>query len=29
MILSLEEFTKKFVWHILPQNFVKIRHYAF
>ncbi len=28
MILSLEEFTKKFVWHILPQNFVKIRHYG-
>lgn len=29
MTLSLEEFTRRFALHILPKNFVKIRHYGF
>ena len=29
MTLSLREFTRRFALHILPKNFVKIRHYGF
>lgn len=29
MTLSLGEFTRRFALHILPKNFVKIRHYGF
>ncbi|MFK7001912.1 IS91 family transposase [Flavobacterium oreochromis] len=29
MTLSLVEFTRRFALHILPKNFVKIRHYGF
>lgn len=29
MTLSLREFIRRFALHILPKNFVKIRHYGF
>jgi len=29
MVLSHEEFTRRFAMHILPKRFVKIRHYGF
>jgi hypothetical protein len=29
MVLSHEEFIRRFAMHILPKRFVKIRHYGF
>jgi hypothetical protein len=29
MILTHEEFIRRFTFHILPKHFVKIRHYDF
>ena len=28
MTLSAEEFLRRFVQHVLPQGFVKVRHYG-
>ena len=28
MSLSIKEFTRRFVWHVLPRGFVRIRHYG-
>jgi hypothetical protein len=29
LTLSLDEFLRRFLWHVLPKGFVRIRHFGF
>jgi hypothetical protein len=29
MTLSLDQFLRRFLWHLLPKGFVRIRHFGF